>query len=307
MGEILFPAFDPVLLDLPGPLDIRWYGLMYVVAFFAGQLILARLCRRGFLPMTEAQVGDLIFWLVLGVLLGGRTGYALFYEQHLLHPLEFVQVWKGGLSFHGGLLGVMLTIVLFSRRFRVGGWRLSDALALAVTPGIFAVRIANFVNGELFGRVTDASVPWAMRFPTDETAMRLLRTTHLDIRSRELKTLEALRDGSWQQIKEQVPLRHPSQIYEALGEGLLVGACLWFLYRATRHSPLGRGVYGGLFLGAYGVVRFGLEFFRQPDKQFVTAENPLGTVLGPLSMGQVLCVAMVAIGVAIAWLRRGKA
>jgi phosphatidylglycerol:prolipoprotein diacylglycerol transferase len=299
MGEVLFPAFDPVLLDLPGPFDIRWYGLMYVVAFIAGQTILTRLCRSGFLPMPEQRVGDLILWLVVGVLVGGRLGHAIFYERQNLDPRHFIEVWKGGLSFHGGLVGVVVTVALFARKAKLPGWRLGDAMALAVTPGIFAVRCANFINGELFGRVTTASVPWAMRFPTDSRAAAVLGTTGLEIRERELKTLQAMHDGTWQRVMHDVPLRHPSQIYEALGEGLLMGLVMLLLYRATRARRLSAGVYGGIFLAGYGVVRFGLEFFREPDPQ-------LGYVLGPFTRGQQLCFAMIVVGLGIVLLRRGK-
>lgn len=299
MGELLFPAFDPVLIDFPGPFDVRWYGLMYVVAFFCGQLILSRLCRAKFLPMEERSVGDLIFWLVIGVLLGGRLGHALFYEHANLSPQRFIEVWKGGLSFHGGMIGVMLTVLLFSRKRKLPGWRLGDAMALAVPPGILAVRCANFINGELFGREASPSVPWAMRFPTDDRAMDVLGTGGLDIRERELKTLASMRDGTWEKVMHSVPLRHPSQIYEALGEGLLMGLLMLVLYRTTRANRWSPGVYGGWFLFGYGTVRFFLEFFREPDRQ-------LGYVLGPFTRGQQLCFVMILAGLAIVLFRRGK-
>jgi len=299
MPELLFPAFDPVLLDLPGPLDVRWYGLMYVVAFFVGQTIISRLCRSGFVAMDERRVGDLIFWLVFGVLLGGRLGYALFYETELLNPMRFAQVWKGGLAFHGGLVGVIVTTFLFARRFKISGWRLGDTMALCVTPGILAVRCANFVNGELFGREASAAVPWAMRFPTDDKAMHLLGTIGLEIRERELKTLAAIRDGTWEKVMHDVPLRHPSQLYEALGEGVLLGLAMLLLYRLTRERRLAAGVYGGWFLVGYGCVRFCIEFFREPDRQ-------LGLVLGPFTRGQELCFAMIVVGLCIVLFRRGR-
>ena len=303
MGELLFPAFDPVLIDFPGPFDVRWYGLMYVVAFFCGQQIIARLCRAKFLPMEERKVGDLVFWLVFGVLLGGRLGHALFYEHANLDPMRFIEVWKGGLSFHGGMIGVIVTVAIFARRNKIAGWRLGDTMALAVTPGIFAVRCANFINGELFGREASPGVPWAMRFPTDDRAMAALGTSGLEIRERELRTLAAMRDGTWEKVMHDVPLRHPSQIYEALGEGLVVGLLMLLLYRATRARRLATliapGVYGGWFLCAYGCVRFVLEFFREPDRQ-------LGFVLGPFTRGQQLCFAMVLVGLVIVFVQRGK-
>src|SRR5688572_22499400 len=170
-----FPAWDPVLLDIPGlPIDIRWYGLMYVVGFVVGQWLLVRLARAGFFPVRPELAPDLIFYCVFGVMLGGRVGYALFYDHSLLNPLQFVQVWKGGLSFHGGLGGVCVALWLFSRRHSVTWTRTADACVLAGTPGILAVRIANFINGELYGRVTSKDTPFAMQFPTDPVAKRML-------------------------------------------------------------------------------------------------------------------------------------
>jgi phosphatidylglycerol:prolipoprotein diacylglycerol transferase len=307
MAEILFPVIDPVLLSL-GPIQIRWYGLMYVVGFFAGQWMLTRFARRGFWPLPEAKVADLILWLILGVILGGRIGFCLFYRpDYLSEPLQILRVWEGGLAFHGGLLGVVVAFVWFSWRHRADPWRIGDCVAMATVPGIFAVRIANFVNGELYGRVTDASVPWAMRFPTDPVAAQKLGLDAVEgLRAREVSMLAAMEDGRWESVREQVPLRHPSQIYEAIGEGLLLGLVLWLLYRATREKPLSSGVYGGVFVLGYGVVRFVVEFFRQPDAQFRTAENPMGTIFLGLSMGQLLCMAMIAVGAGIVIGRRRR-
>lgn len=300
MAEILFPGWDPVLLDL-GFLQLRWYGLMYVVGFLAGQTILVRLVRARFLPLTERQVGDLIFWLVLGVVLGGRLGYATFYRPELwLDPLALVRIWDGGLSFHGGLIGVCTVFALYARHVRMPVLRLGDGLALAVTPGIFAVRIANFLNGELYGRVTDASVPWAIRFPTDPKALAVLKLSEgMPMRERELAVLRAYEDGTWEHVRGAVPLRHPSQLYEAITEGLLLGLLLWIVWRATRARPFAPGFYGGLFLAGYGTGRFVVEWFRQPDAQFATAENPLGTVFLGLSMGQMLCLGMIVAGLVL--------
>lgn len=310
LGEILFPAIQPWLVDL-GFLQLRWYGLMFVVGFFVGQAILVRLARAKFLPVTDKQAADLVLWLVLGVLLGGRIGYCVFYRPDLLtDPLQLVRVWEGGLSFHGGLIGVCLTFLWFARRHKVSAWRVGDCCALAVTPGIFAVRCANFVNGELYGRIASAAVPWAMRFPTDPEAQRLLRVPPgASMHERELLILKAYGDGTWERIRPQVPLRHPSQVYEALGEGVLLGLFLLVLYRATRSRPLGPGAYGGAFVAAYGAVRFFLEYFRQPDSQFASPTNPLGTVFVGMSMGQVLCAGMIVLGGAILvrGLRQGRA
>lgn len=300
-AEIPFHGMDPVLLDLPGPFDIRWYGLMYVVAFIAGGWILDRLARSGFLPLAREGAQDLVLWMVFGVLLGGRLGYVLFYKREILaRPFEILAFWEGGMSFHGGLLGVVIACVLFCRRRKVKPGRVADSLALAVPPGILAVRLSNFINGELFGRVASESVPWAMRFPSDPVAMKLLGTEGLGMRARELKILAAIESGRWREIAAQVPLRHPSQVYEGLGEGLLLGLVLLFVYRSTRERPLAPWRYGGIFLLGYGLVRFGVEWFRQPDAH-------LGTVLGPFSMGQVLCSIMVLGGVLlIVWPRHGQ-
>ncbi len=326
-----FPAWDPVLLDIPGlPIDVRWYGLMYVVGFVVGQMILTRLARRGFFPIAPERAGDLVLYLVFGVILGGRLGYALFYEQHLLHPVRIFEVWRGGLAFHGGLIGVAVAYWLFSRKQKLPALRVGDCCALAVTPGIFAVRMANFINGELYGRVTEKGVGLAMQFPTDPVAMRLLHLSESwTMRDRELCIQVAFGRRSWESvqgllsevddtgrridwasvrphldwaaIRDQVPYRHPSQLYEGLGEGLLVGLCLlvvWLLVRNRNPRP---GLFGGLFLIGYATVRFFIEFLRQPDAQFRSADDPLGTVLLGMTMGQVLCVGMALAGVLMFW------
>lgn len=333
-----FPAWDPVLFDIPGlPIDIRWYGMMYVVGFVIGQFLLVRLARAGFLPVKPEVAPDIIFYCVFGVMLGGRTGYALFYDHSLLNPLEFVQVWKGGLAFHGGLMGVAVALWLFCRRHQLGWGRVADAVALAVTPGIFAVRFANFINGELFGRVTAKGTPFAMQFPTDEVALqRLGLSESWTMRDRELCIQVAFGKRTfadvqpllsqvdqhghridwaavapkldWAKVSAEtlpngdplVPFRHPSQIYEGLGEGLLLGLALLVIYRLTRHRPLAPGRYGAIFLLGYAAVRGSLEFVRQPDPQFRQ-----GTVLLGMTMGQTLSVGLVvfALGILL-WRRR---
>ena len=280
------------------------------MGFVVGHFVLVRLCRARFLPVTEEKVGDMILWLLIGVMVGGRLGYTIFYNPEIWRtPLRVFALWEGGLSFHGGLVGVMLAGFWFARKNQIRFWRLADALALAGTPGIFAVRMANFINGELFGRVTDESVPWAMRFPTDPMAMRLMGIGGGIIPDRDRAIQAAIAEGKWDLVRHQVPLRHPSQIYEALGEGLLVGLVLLVAYKLTRKNPLAAGVYGGIFVLGYGTVRFFIEYFRQPDMQFTGPNNSLGTVLLGMTMGQVLCVAMILAGLAIAILcgRSGRA
>ncbi len=305
MGEILFPCWSPVLLEL-GPLQIRWYSLGYIIGFVVAHWILVRLARARLFPLPAVRAGDLVFWLVLGVMLGGRIGYCLFYRPELLASWRVIAVWEGGLSFHGGLLGVILATLLFARRHRVPALRLLDCLALAVTPGIFAVRCANFINGELYGRVTDASVPWAMRFPTDPVASRLLGIGGEGMRDREAQLRAAIDNGQWAEVMDQVPLRHPSQLYEALGEGLLLGLVLLGVYLWTKRKPLGIGMYGALFMFGYGLFRFLIEDYRQPDEQFRDADDPLGTVWLGLTMGQVLCLSMMLVGVVIVAVRAGQ-
>ncbi len=311
-----FPAIDPVLLDIPGPLDVRWYGLMYVVAFVCAQFIMARLQKAGFFKVEKEQVGDLIFYTVIGTIVGGRTGYALFYQQSLLNPVEFFQVWQGGLSFHGGLLGVAVAFWLFARKHSLPITRVGDICALAVTPGIFAVRMANFINGELYGRVTDKATWGSMQFPTDPAALHELGIADLPKRPLELgiqyaygkvewddvkgsfgPTADALKERlNWDAVRESVPYRHPSQLYEGFGEGLLVGLVLFVCYFLTRKKPWANGMYGGVFLIGYGAVRYAVEFLRQPDAQFRDADDPVGTVFLGMTMGQVLCAAMILAG-----------
>ncbi|MBL9076120.1 MAG: prolipoprotein diacylglyceryl transferase [Planctomycetes bacterium] len=326
-----FPAWDPVLFDIPGlPIDVRWYGLMYVVGFLAGHWILVRLARARFFPVPPEAAGDLIFYCVFGVMLGGRLGYALFYQHDLLNPLNFLQVWKGGLAFHGGLGGVAVALWLFCRKHRIGWMRTGDACALAVTPGIFAVRCANFINGELYGRVTRPGTGLAMQFPTDPQALRLLHIGDgWSMRDRELclqvaygkrtfaevQPLLRTKDDfgveidwaaiaprlDWQHVRSLtdvdgqplVPYRHASQLYEALGEGLLVGLILLACYLLTRRRPLRPGRYAVLFLLGYAAVRASLELVRQPDSW-------LGEVFLGLTMGQILSGGLV-VGAVLMW------
>ncbi|NEO86947.1 MAG: prolipoprotein diacylglyceryl transferase [Spirulina sp. SIO3F2] len=315
-----FPCIDPVAIDIPGiGIDIRWYGLTYVVGFLCAELILSRLAQRRFLPVDRATASDLLFWSIIGVMVGGRLGFALFYDHELLDPVRIFQFWKGGMSFHGGLLGVFVAFILFARRHGVPWRRVGDSAAIAVTPGIFFVRGANFVNGELFGRTTSADTFGAMRFPTDPAAVNAMGLGDVpDMRSRELARLYACGEREWEEILPRlatdvdweskrprldwdavqtlVPYRHPSQLYEGLTEGLLLGLILLALLVWTRRRPLGAGAYGGVFLLGYGIARSALELVRQPDAQFVTAENPGGTVFMGLTMGQTLSSVMILAG-----------
>lgn len=249
---IPFPNIDPVLVQL-GPLAIRWYALAYIAGIVLGWLLIRRIVRRPGWTVEPALIDDLVLYVTLGVILGGRIGYVLFYQSgwYLSHPAEILQVWRGGMSFHGGLVGVILAIVLFARQHRVPVLEVAD-LAAAVAPlGLFLGRIANFINGELWGRPTD--VPWAVVFP-----------------------------GAGPEP------RHPSQLYEAALEGLVLLAVVQYLaWRPRRPEHAGR--IGGAFLAGYALARMTVELFREPDAQ-------LGFLLGGLTMGQLLSLPMLAGG-----------
>jgi phosphatidylglycerol:prolipoprotein diacylglycerol transferase len=306
-AEIVFPGWNPVAIHL-GPLAIRWYGLGYLVGFIIAGALLDKMVRDGFLPLTKAAVSDLVGWLVAGVLVGGRLGYAIFYDaQMLAHPLELVKLWEGGLSFHGGLAGVVVASLLFARRRGVSWGRVADGLALAAPPGIFLVRIANFLNGELFGRIAPPGLPWGMRFPTDPIAQAMSPDLAHGGPMNWHDAYAALRaNGTWAEIAARVPLRHPSQLYEAALEGLVVGSILWWLY-SRRRRTLAPGKVAAAFLLLYAASRFLIEFTRQPDAQFVTSAHPLGTVLGPFSMGQILSLLLVVFGAVLLMWRRSEA
>jgi phosphatidylglycerol:prolipoprotein diacylglycerol transferase len=225
---LLHPQFDPVAFSL-GPLSVRWYGLMYLVAFVQFILLGRYRIRRNGGPLSVEQLDDLLFYGVLGVIIGGRLGQVLFYEPgyYLGHPLEVLAVWKGGMSFHGGFLGVLAAMALWSRKHRVAWFDVTDFIAPLVPLGLAAGRLGNFINGELWGRVASPDLPWAMAFP---------------------------------QSGDLLP-RHPSQLYHVGLEGLALFAILW-LY-SSRPRP--RAAVSGVFLIGYGGLRFITEFFREPD------------------------------------------
>ena len=310
--EIPFPRIDPVALELPGPLALRWYGIAFMLAFASGYWLLRRLARDGFIPIKPDQAGDLVFALIVGVILGGRLGYILFYDfaSFAENPARIIRIWEGGLAFHGGFLGATAAGAWWARKHNVPFLRVGDAICLGVLPGIFLVRMANFINGELYGRVTTDAVPWAVRFPTDPAAMRLTgAAAGRGLREKEILLERAYESGLWDQVRDQVPLRHPSQLYEGFSEGLLLGLVMWGIYAWLRRRgrDLAPGTFGGIFLLGYGILRSIMELFRQPDVQFTDAGDPVGTVLGPLTMGQTLSLAMVLGGIflLVRGLRRG--
>jgi phosphatidylglycerol---prolipoprotein diacylglyceryl transferase len=310
--EVRFPWIDPVALPLPGPIDIRWYGLAYLFSFALAYVILRWLSREQFLRLEQEAVGDLIFALILGTILGGRLGYILFYDfpAFAAEPQRILRIWEGGLSFHGGLIGVLLSTAWFARGHRLSFLHVTDALALVIPFGLLFGRLANFINGELFGRVASPDVPWGMRFPTDPVALRLLNADRLGLRERELAIEQAYETGYWDSIRDQVPLRHPSQLYEALLEGLLLGLILWGVFWISRRRgrQFAEGLLGGIFLVGYGIFRSFVEIFRQPDAQFRGPDDPVGTVLGPLTMGQTLSLFVILGGIillVLAWRDRG--
>jgi phosphatidylglycerol:prolipoprotein diacylglycerol transferase len=250
---LMFPAINPVALEI-GPLAIRWYALAYVAGLVLGWIYMRHLARRLGGLLNSRQIDDLLVWVTLGVILGGRLGHVLFYKPgyYLDHPVEIFYVWQGGMSFHGGLLGVGLALVLFARHRKISPFAVADLATCAVPIGLLFGRLANFINGELFGRVSDVS--WAMVFP---------------------------RGGAL--------ARHPSQLYEAALEGLLLFLLLFSLAHTTRLGDR-PGRLAGVFGIGYGAARIVAELFREPDAH-------LGYIFNVLTMGQILSLPMVLFGV----------
>ena len=262
---IPYPRIPPELFRV-GPIAVRWYGLMYLVGYIVGTRIPRQRARRGLLPLDDRGIDSWVGYLVAGMIVGARLTYIFVYDpRHFAtDPLDAIAIWHSGLSFHGAILGMGLASLLFAWRRNVPFWTLADTIALAGTPGLFFGRIGNFINGELYGRAT--TVPWAMIFPADPL--------HLP--------------------------RHPSQLYEAVAEGLVMFIILRALERrAVRDAWYRPGLLGGTFLVGYGVIRFLLEFTRQPDAQ-------LGFVLGSFSMGQLLSSLMIVVGAGILYATHGK-
>jgi len=255
-----FPNIDPVAFAI-GPLAVHWYGLAYVAGIMIGWLYARKLIDRPTLwkgdaaPMTKTHLDDFLVWIAVGIVVGGRTGYVLFYDLPVMleNPIRIIQIWNGGMSFHGGLMGAIVAMILFARKNMIPVWSMFDIIAAVVPIGLLFGRIANFINGELWGRLSSA--PWAIVFPTG---------------------------GPF--------ARHPSQLYEAALEGIVLLLLLASLIFGTKafKTP---GLIAGIFVMGYGLSRIFVEFFREPDAQ-------LGYLLGTnwLTMGMVLSSPMVLIG-----------
>lgn len=246
---LTYPHINPNLVSI-GPIHIRWYGVMYVLGFIAAYFLVQRQDRSREIGLAGPVAQDLVFYLAIGLIVGARLGYLLFYQYHdytfyLKNPLQIIATWHGGMSFHGGLIGVILAGLWFCKRKQLPFWAVADSVTVTAPIGLGLGRIGNFINGELFGR--PSNVPWAMIFPAGGP----------------------------------IP-RHPSQLYEAFLEGLVLFVLLWTL----RKRQFRDGTMVVFFLLFYGVLRFIAEFFREPDPQ-------LGFIIGFLTMGQILCTAMI--------------
>ncbi|SMX39841.1 prolipoprotein diacylglyceryl transferase [Pelagimonas varians] len=282
IAAIPFPSLSPELfsIDIFGfHLALRWYALAYIAGILLGWRFTIMTVRRPALwqgnqpPMTPQQIEDLLTWIILGIILGGRLGYVLFYQPgyYLANPGEIPIVWQGGMSFHGGFLGTVIGACFFCARHNIPKLPTADMLALAAPAGLLFGRLANFINAELWGRATD--VPWGVIFP-------------------------GVRAQDCGQPLGDICARHPSQLYEAGLEGLVLGlVILALVLRGALKKP---GLIAGTFFAGYGAARFFVEFFRQPDAQFQSLGNPLGLALHingyGLTMGQLLTLPMIAVG-----------
>ncbi len=258
-GPIILPEFNEFLIEFSDGFGIRWYALAYIGGLLIGYWILRREARQPNAPLTVEAVDSLLNHVLLGVILGGRFGYVLFYDPafFLAHPIEIFKVWQGGMAFHGGLLGVTIAMWLFARKHKIPILAVSDRVAMVTPIGLCLGRISNFINAELQGRVTD--LPWAVVF--------------------------AEGDGL---------ARHPSQLYEAGLEGLVLGLVMVYGYHRSWLARNGRMT--AILLAGYGLARFMIEFVREPDAQ-------LGILFGFITMGQILCLPMLAAGAYLLWRR----
>ena len=253
------PSIDPILISL-GFLDIRWYSLSYIFTFIFGSILIKKLNKKSLNNLSDIQIDKFFVWAVLGVIIGGRVGYVLFYQLQLffLDPLYIFQIWKGGMSFHGGLIGMILAIYLFAKQNNLSFFYLSDLVSIVAPIGLFLGRISNFINTELYGRITD--FPFAIIYP----------------------------------LIDNNP-RHPSQLYEAFFEGVVLFIILYliFIKNSKKYSA---GIISAYFLILYSIFRFLIEFLREPDLH-------LGLFLNYFSMGQILCIPILFAGILILFRR----
>lgn len=293
-AAIPFPDITPEIFSIEFggfAFALRWYALAYIVGFLLAWGIVAAVMRRpslwpgGTAPMAPAAVEGLLTWIILGVILGGRLGFVLFYQPgyYLSRPQEILFIWQGGMAFHGGLAGAAMAGWLYCRRHGVPALQLADAMALAAPVGLMLGRIANFINAELWGRPTD--LPWGVIFPG-----------------------AAAQSCPWDWVGPCA--RHPTQLYQAGLEGLLLGLVLvWIVWR--KGALLRPGLTTGVFLAGYGLARLTVEFWRMADAQFITPDNPAGHVVrlagAGLSMGQVLSLPLIGLGLWLIWRARATA
>ena len=249
------PSINPIIVSL-GYVDVRWYSLAYIIAFIFGSILIKKLNKKSYNFLSDKQIDNFFIWAVLGVIIGGRVGYVCFYQTKLLFsdPFYIVEIWKGGMSFHGGLIGIIFSIYLFSIKYKLSFFYLSDLVSLVAPIGLFLGRISNFINTELYGRVTD--FPIAIIYP----------------------------------LIDNNP-RHPSQLYEALFEGLVLLLIL-FVYFIKKPKEYIIGNISALFLIFYSVFRFLIEYLREPDYH-------LGLIFYYFSMGQLLCIPLLLAGLVI--------
>ena len=256
---IIQPSIDPILISI-GFLDIRWYSLSYIFAFIFGSILIKKLNKQSFNLLSSTQIDNFFIWALIGVIIGGRLGYVFFYQPKLFfsNPFYLFEIWKGGMSFHGGLIGMILSIYLFAKKNNVNFFYLSDLVSIVAPIGLFLGRISNFINTELYGRVTD--FPFAFIYP----------------------------------LIDNNP-RHPSQLYEALFEGIVLFFILYLYFIKNREKNL-IGNISAYFLIIYSIFRFLIEYLREPDFH-------LGLFFNYFSMGQILCIPIFLTGIFILFRR----
>ena len=283
---------DPIIFRIYDNVGPRWYGLSYVLAFISSFVLFLWLAKRGYADLPVERVGDFITGAALfGVIVGGRLGYVLLYNPEMLRaPLSILRVWEGGMSSHGGMIGLLLFTLYYAHRHKISWMNLGDNLGVTAPVGLFFGRCANFINGELYGRIT--TVPWAIQFPKElldhptEANRAIASCSQIDP---SLSTPEAIVAAVHRQpqvaatLRSILPPRHPSQLYEAFFEGIVLFAILWFVRTRTRQP---NGLLMGLFFTCYAIFRIVIEYFREPD----------ATLIGHFTRGQFFSFFLIAIG-----------